>query len=285
MSEAALPYDQVVFSGGGIRCFWHGGWVTTVTEHHPLRPDRIIGVSGGALSAAAWIAGTERRLLDVMCDAFADEDANVSWHDLNKEDGLTPHQRVYCEVVETVIDAEAQERISGGPAFQVFLARPPDNLLTDLLSWLGGSAYELEKSFASRSQSQWSPRFGLKGEHVDARAAARDGRLAELVTIAATIPPVFRIQDWDGAPAIDGGMVDQSPMPEPDEGPTLVLLTRTYDDLPIAEARDFVEPSEPVVDHKIDFTEPAKLHQAWRLGENDAAAWLEQRRGPTGEET
>ena len=70
-AEAApLPYDQLVFSGGGIRCFWHGGWIEAVTAERTLTPARIIGVSGGALSGAAWLAGRERVLLEVMSKAF-----------------------------------------------------------------------------------------------------------------------------------------------------------------------------------------------------------------------
>ncbi len=272
-----FPYEQLVFSGGGIRCFWHGGWIETVTAARALQPARIIGVSGGALSGAAWLAGREQVLFDVMSEAFSDEPQNITWHDLEGDEGLTPHQRVYRSVVEKVLDEAAQAGISEGPAFQIFLGRPPEGALSDLAALLGGSAYELEKRLFARGTSDWSVKFGLSGERIDARAAAAEGRLADLVTAAATIPPVFSILDWDGAPVIDGGMVDQTPFPEPDRGRTLVLLTRSYSDLPYAPDRDFVEPSEPVLDQKIDFTDPAKLKEAWRLGQQDGAAWLAAR--------
>ncbi|MFQ6551295.1 patatin-like phospholipase family protein [Aestuariibius insulae] len=274
-----LPYEQLVFSGGGIRCFWHGGWIETVTAGRALKPARVIGVSGGALSGAAWLAGRERTLLDVMSEAFSRETSNVTWHDLEGENGLTPHQRVYRSVVEEVLDQAAQARIAEGPAFQVFLGRPPEGALSDLAALLGGSAYELEKRLFARGTSDWSVKFGLTGERIDARAAAKEGRLVDLVAAAATIPPVFSIPDWEGAPVIDGGMVDQTPFPDPDEGRTLVLSTRSYSDLPHASERDFVEPSEPVLDQKIDFTDPAKLEEAWRLGQEDGATWLAAHRG------
>ncbi|RVT82215.1 patatin-like phospholipase family protein [Rhodobacteraceae bacterium CCMM004] len=272
MDRPVLPFAQIVFSGGGIRCFWHGGWMTTVSERWSFDPARVTGVSGGALSASAWLAGAEERLLDVMSRAFRGEDANVSWHDINDEDGLTPHQRVYREVVEEVLAPPAQKRIADGPAFQILVGRPADGALTQLHALLSGAAYSAEKVLIARPDSEWAETLGLTGELIDARAAAREGRLVELVCAAATIPPVFRIPDWDGRPVIDGGMVDQAPSPEPDEGRTLVLLTRDYREIP-DDGRSYVIPSRHVLDGKIDFTDPDKLKAAWELGAADGRAW------------
>ena len=63
-------FDQLAFSGGGIRCFWHGGFLVRVGPHLGLDVKRVSGVSGGALSAAAWIGGREQDLLILMTEAF-----------------------------------------------------------------------------------------------------------------------------------------------------------------------------------------------------------------------
>ncbi len=107
-------------------------------------------------------------------------------------------------------------------------------------------------------------------------AAAREGRLADLVRFAATIPPVFEPPRWNGRAGIDGGMADQAPMPEPNEGETLVLLTRPYERLPDIEGRVYVWPSEETPADKIDFTDPQKLRDTWALGEADAEKFLAQ---------
>ena len=68
MSSAPLPYEQVVFSGGGLRCVWHGGFIEALTRDAELRPKRVTGVSGGAVSAAAWLAGCGTKLRDTLAD-------------------------------------------------------------------------------------------------------------------------------------------------------------------------------------------------------------------------
>ena len=271
---AGPPWRQIVFSGGGTRCFWHGGFLEQVQDHIDLAPERVIGVSGGALSAAAFLSDRGAALLDIMRDAFAAEDANIAWHDLNQDEGRTPHQRVYREVVETMLTENALARIADGPVFQVFLAHPPTDRLAE---WTGTAmtlAYEAELHIKGSPHFKWPGALGVTATRVDARAAARDGRLAELIVAAATIPPVFRLATWDGSPIIDGGMADQAPMPDPDEGPTLILLTREYSRMPDAPDRDYFWPSAETPADKIDFTDPDKLTETWKLGTRDGAQFV-----------
>ena len=98
----------------------------------------------------------------------------------------------------------------------------------------------------------------------------------ELICNAAVIPPVFNLQGWDGRPVIDGGMVNAAPMPEPDEGETLVLLTRSYRNLPRHPAKTWIEPSDETPADKLDFTDPSKLRRTWELGREDGKRFLEQ---------
>lgn len=68
--------EQLVFSGGGIRCFWHGGFLSGLGDKAKLAPQRVSGASGGALSAVAWIGGREQDLKMLMTEAFRLNDAN-----------------------------------------------------------------------------------------------------------------------------------------------------------------------------------------------------------------
>ena len=268
------PWRQIVFSGGGTRCFWHGGFLEVLQNRSPLSPERVIGVSGGALSASAFLAGRERDLLDIMSDAFRAEDSNVTWHDMDEDEGRTPHQRVYREVVTEMLSNAALDRIADGPVFQIFLAHPPSERAPELTGTAMTLAYEAELHLKGSPHFTWPAGLGVTSTRVDARAAARDGRLAELVVAAATIPPVFRLPIWDDRHVIDGGMADQAPMPEPDIGPTLILLTRDYPDMPDAPDRDYVWPSEETPADKIDFTDPEKLAETWQLGNRDGAQFV-----------
>ncbi|WP_421997643.1 patatin-like phospholipase family protein [Roseovarius confluentis] len=264
---------QIVFSGGGLRCFWQGGFLTRLEQVRKFTPERVTGVSGGAMAGAAWIAGIEDRLLDVMCEAFQKRDHNLDLFAADEE-GITPHQRIYCDVVETVLDEAAKERVANGPAFQIQIAHPPSTGHPTMTGTALAAAYEAELHIVGSPHFDWAEKMGLTSQLVDANQAARDGRLVELINAAAVIPPVFEPPLWGDRRVVDGGMADQAPLPDPDEGETLVLLTRPYKKLPDVPGRVYVWPSEETPADKIDFTDPQKLRDTWALGEQDAEAYL-----------
>lgn len=269
------PYDQLVLSGGGLRCFWQGGFMDAVRDEIGLEPVRIASVSGGTLSAAGFICRRGHDVLETMTTRFARNDSNIAWHTM-EDDGLTPHQRIYREVVEEVIDAEARRIIADGPSWQVLIAHPP------LHGWPKGSgsaaalAYEAELHTISSPHFSWAEKLGVSSSLVDGRAAAREERLTDLICAAATIPPVFEPPLWDGKPVIDGGMIDQAPMPDPDEGATLIALTRPYRTIPDVRGRTYLAPGEETPVDKIDFTDPEMLRRTWDIGVADGRRWLNQ---------
>lgn len=265
--------DQIVFSGGGLRCFWQGGFMTRLARDLTYRPQRVTGVSGGALAGAAWIAGIERRLLDEMCAAFETRDSNLDLFNAD-QDGITPHQDLYCGVVNRVLDDAAARRIAEGPAFQIQIAHPPDTGMPTLTGTALAATYEAELHIVGSPHFNWAEKLGLTAHLVDANAAAREGKLTELVNAAAVIPPVFEPPLWNDRRVVDGGMSDQAPMPDPNEGETLVLLTREYRKLPEIPERTYVWPGKETPADKIDFTDPQKLRDTWALGEKDAERYL-----------
>ncbi len=274
MTDNTPPFDQLVFSGGGLRCLWQGGFLDVVRDEIGLDPKRITGVSGGALSACCFIVRRGPQMRDRMCDAFAKNDSNVAWDSFD-EDGITPHQRLYRDCVEDVLDIEAQQQIADGPPFHILIGHPPLSGLPKLSGTAATLAYEAELHTVASPHFNWAEKIGLDSTRVDARKAAREGRLVDLVTAAAVIPPVFEPPLWEGRPVIDGGMADQAPMPEPDEGSTLILLTRHYSGLSPVPGRTYLEPSEPCQVDKIDFTDPDKLRETWSCGEADGRSYLE----------
>jgi hypothetical protein len=63
-------------------------------------------------------------------------------------------------------------------------------------------------------------------------------------------------------------------MPDPNEGRTLILLTRRFRHLPQSDSCLYVEPSEAVPADKIDFTNRRKIEDTWRQGASDGKAFL-----------
>ena len=280
MTRPAAKYVQIVFSGGGLRCFWHGGWMAAVERELAFSPQRVTGVSGGALSASAWLADEEDWLFERFSRALARNDANLTADDLDGDHGRSPHQRVYDAIVRDVIDADAQARIARGPAFQISVSTTGSGRGAALRALAAGGIYQAEQAVAPTPRPRLSAAGGVEQRLIDARAAARDGTLPDLVRMAATVPPAFQPDEWDGEPIYDGGMVDKAPLPDPDEGRTLALLTKRFRALPDGDGGriDYVQPSEAVLSgSKLDFTDPGLLREAWDLGERDGAAWLAAR--------
>jgi predicted acylesterase/phospholipase RssA len=282
------PYAQLVFSGGGLRCFWHGGWMEAVEARRTFAPERVTGSSGGALSAAAWLANREGHLFDRFTRALRRTDWNVTLDDMNGDDGRSPHQRVYEAIVEDVIDDAAQARIADGPVFQISVSTTGEGAGATLRAIGAGTIYQLEQMVAPTPRPRLSASAGVEQRIVDARRAARDRRLPDLIRMAATVPPAFRAEAWDGPdteggePIYDGGMVDKAPLPEPDAGQTLVLLTKRFRALPDDDPNriHYVQPSETVLSgSKLDFTDPGLLREAWDQGHRDGEAWLKTHQG------
>lgn len=275
--EDRLAFEQLVFSGGGTRCFWHGGFLEVVAPAIGLAPERVVGVSGGALSAAAMISGRAQELRRVMIERFETVDSNIDLHALQEGHSITPHQRIYREIVAAVLDdEEARQRVANGPAFQVQIGHPPSEAAPRASTVPLFTLYEAEMRVRGTPHLRWCQAAGLRAELVDARQAARDGRLCELICAAAVIPPVFKIAIWDGQQVIDSGMADKAPMPRPDRGRTLVLLTREFRNTPKDPRRLYVAPSRETPADKIDFTDPEKLRKTWELGRRDGEAFLER---------
>ncbi|MCQ0990564.1 patatin-like phospholipase family protein [Jiella marina] len=274
MSEPA-PFEQLVFSGGGTRCFWHGGFLETVRDELKLKPERIAGVSGGALSAACFIGDRDQKLLQTMGAAFDERDYNFSidWDEFD-ENGLTPHQQMYRQVVRETLDKEAIEAICDGPSFEVLLAHPPHSRFARLTTFPMMMAYLADLSIRSTPHVVFPEKLGADQELVDARQAARDGKLVDLICNAAVIPPVFNLQGWNGKKVIDGGMTSKAPMPSNYHGRTLVLLTRKFRNLPKHPDRVYVEPSDSVPADKIDFTDRDKIVATWNAGIEDGKLFL-----------
>jgi predicted acylesterase/phospholipase RssA len=263
-------YDQLSFSGGGLRCFWQGGALDVLREYREVKPQRIAAASGGALSAACFVSECGDRLIESFAEELEKREHNFEADpDADDIEDLTPHQELYARVVGDVIDKAACERIANGPPFEVLLARPPQKLPTRWAATLTVLLYEADKALRSTPHGRWAQAAGAREIRVDARKAAREGNLVDLVCLAATIPPVFDIRQWRGEPVIDAGTVDNAPMPEPDEGYTLVLLTRAYRNLPHLDRRTYIHPSESTPASKIDFTDAQALRATYRQGRED----------------
>lgn len=267
-------FDQLVFSGGGTRCFWQGGFLEATREPLDLQPQRVTGVSGGALSAACFVADCGKHLLENMQSAFENIEQNIDLWDKGPGDKLTPHQRLYRQVVESTLDSSAQKAIAAGPQLQVLLAHPPSSRFPKASAIPLFLAYALDISLRSTPDLVMPQWFGLTPERVDARNAAKEGNLVDLICNAAAIPPVFDLPGWNGQKVMDGALASKAPVPVPDRGRTLLLLTRRFRHLPDHPDRVYVTVSDETPADKLDFTDGDKIERTWQLGKQDGERFL-----------
>src|SRR5437763_43397 len=117
-----------------------------------------------------------------------------------------------------------------------------------------------------------------------ARSAASPPELDDVAEMHAVLlassgaPPFIPATDVKGAPAFDGGLVDNVPVEplapiEAAGGRTLVLLTRVYKDVPAVAGRTYVQPSEKINLSQFDITNPDGIRAAYELGLRDGAAF------------
>lgn len=118
------PFSQLVMSGGGLRCLWQGGFLDIARDPLSLSPQRVIGVSGGALSAAGFLAHCRGDVLDRFLDLARSTDHNLGFDQVN-QDGRTLHQSANRRVVGDCLTRDRQETIAGAPHFQILIACPP----------------------------------------------------------------------------------------------------------------------------------------------------------------
>lgn len=241
-----------------------------------LDPKRISGVSGGALSAACFIADCGQALLRNMGEAFDRTDYNFDPFNRDSQTGLTPHQEVYREVVQQTIDESAERKIADGPQFQVLLAYPPSTRFPKWSTIPLMAAYIADLKIRSNPFLKYTGWAGLTSELVDAKQAAKDGKLVDLICNAAVIPPVFNLQGWNHKNVVDGGLACKAPLPEPNEGRSLVLLTRKFRNKPVDPNLVYAEVSSSTPADKLDFTNRKELEQTWDMGREDGQAFLKR---------
>ena len=125
-------YDQVVFSGGGTRCMWQGGFMDVLRAEVPIMPKRVTGVSGGVCTGCGFLTHRGTRVRDTFIERFEQHDRNIPLHEpFDDETGNSPHQKIYREIVQDCFgDNEAHKAIAEGPEYHVLLARPDRPLWT-----------------------------------------------------------------------------------------------------------------------------------------------------------
>ncbi|MDR5853283.1 patatin-like phospholipase family protein [Caballeronia sp. LZ062] len=276
-------FDQVVFAGGGNRCWWQAGFWNVVQPELSLRPRIIAGISAGAATACMLYTNDARWVMRYYADVLRSNTKNAYWGNLLRGQSVFPHYRIYRQALLDIF-AERFGELASAPEIRIGVSHLPRWLGAHSAVAAGLVAYNIEKYVRKTLHPTLGQALGFHPEFVTAQECATIEDLADLILQSSSTPPFTPILRRNGRPVLDGGMVDNVPVSALDASPgrVLVMVTRLYPRermfvVPHGEQRRlYVQPSRKVPISSWDYTSPSQMEHAYELGRADGEDFLER---------
>ncbi|MBF0449721.1 MAG: patatin-like phospholipase family protein [Candidatus Magnetomorum sp.] len=277
-----LPYNAVVFSGGGCRCFWETGFYQVLSEAYSFVPNVLAGVSTGATMACMVSARRIQEGVQFFKDITRKNQKNFYIHHLFTQKPFFPHYEMYLQAIYHILDDKAFHAIKHGPDIRVLLSHPPGCLGNISGACVGFFAYSLEKMLFEPLHPKFPTQIGYRAKVVSIRSCPTKKTLANLLLQSSCTPPIIPLLKRDGKPVYDGGLIDNVPtriINTPRQN-TLIFLTRKYseDKIPKIKGRTYVQPSGPIPIKKWDYTSPDGIQKTFDMGRKDAETFIKDKR-------
>ncbi len=271
-----INFDNLVFAGGGNRCFWQGGFWKTVTKELDLKPKRIASVSAGSAISCALFSNSMEATLENTKTTLSRNKKNRYLRNLFTDQPVHPHSSLYRDIIKQSLSNEGLKTLHQGPVNNILLAHIPNWLGPRSAVLMGLGAYQLEKKLTQPVHPKLGRKLGFESEFVAAQECQTVDELADIMLSSSCTPPFTPLMYRKGRPVLDGGMVDNVPIHgvENEPGKTLVLLTRPYKNLPQHPERVYVQPSVKLPVVSWDYTNPGGVQAAYDQGVKDAQSFL-----------
>lgn len=269
----------LTLAGGGNRAFYQLGLLDGWWERLGPRLGTVACCSAGACIAVIVLSGRREETLAYWKSRRDGVTRNFEWHRLLAGRRPTPHFPIYRDTMRFALADGGLERLRSAPfPIEVLVAAPPPGLPMPFAVPLGLGAYSLERWLnPGRLHPGVGRRLGFEPVVRDLREARSVEEAADLVLASSATPPFTPVGRVDGAPVLDGGVVDNAPAFVAERGDRawdghLVLLTRPYPPGSVGRrgGRWYHCPSEPVPVNRWDYTRPERIDGAITLGRRDA---------------
>lgn len=278
-------FEQVVFAGGGHRCWWQAGFWDEAASAIGLTPRRIAGVSAGAATACMIYANDSRAALDYYDGALRNNSRNAYWGNLwRRGQPVFPHNGIYRAAIRHLLGGDNFHRLlRTAPDIYVQFARLPRWLGPRSAVLVGLTAYNVEKYWKKSLHPVYGRRLGFTPEVVRVQDCRDEDELISLIIASSCTPPFTPIEYRGGRPTLDGGMVDNVPVDafaglgDDAPTPTLVLTTRRYAGRPTVFRighRTYVQPSVKVPASSWDYTSAHLYRRTYEQGREDGGAFV-----------
>ncbi len=276
------PFDQVVFAGGGNRCWWQAGWWDTVAPALQLRPRVITAISAGAATACMVYAHDSQATMAYYREVLADNRRNAHWGNLFRNERVFPHYGIYRTALLSIFGDGRLPLLQDAPEIRIGVAHIPRWSGPRLAVAAGLLAYNIDKHVLKTLHPRLGRKLGFRPEFVRAQDCESPAQLADLLLQSASTPPFTPVLRREGRAVLDGGLVDNVPVDALDATPgnVLVLVTRLYPrprrfvTHTQGQRRLYVQPSRRVPISSWDYTRPEAMTHAYDLGRRDGEGFL-----------
>jgi predicted acylesterase/phospholipase RssA len=274
-------FDQVVFAGGGNRCWWQAGFWDVVQPELNLRPRVITGISAGAATACMLYTNHAHWVMDYYAHALRDNKKNAYWGNVLRGQSVFPHYRIYRQALLDIFSDQFPS-LQSAPEIRIGVSHLPRWLGARSVVVAGLIAYNIEKYVRKTLHPTLGQALGFHPEFVTAQECATVEDLADLILQSSSTPPFTPVLRRNGRPVLDGGMVDNVPVGalDPSAGMVLVMVTRLYPRPQMFvvphgdQQRVYVQPSRKVPISSWDYTSPSQMQHAYDLGRADGEQFL-----------
>lgn len=279
----ATDFANVVFAGGGNRCFWQAGFWSVAAAALDLQPSRVAAVSAGAAVACALFSGSFDYGFARFKDAIAENHRNIHLRNVLDQRSIFPHGRMYRDAILACVDQKAIARLHRGPDIRLLVSQPPAWASPRLALLLGMIATGIDFCRPACVHSSVGRCIGFKPAFVPVRDCGTPEALADLILASSCAPPLIPQARCNGVAVLDGGLVGNVPTEGIAQacGETLVLLTRRYEYLPEVAGRTYVQPSQAIPVAAWDYTNHRALQATFELGRWDGEAFCSSIRART----
>lgn len=276
--------DWLVFSGGGNRCWWQAGVISGLLKSNWALPSRLTGTSAGASIAAAFLTSTTQNALAACLYLYGNTQKIFSWSLRSVRSPQFAHKKIYPAWVSSIITDETFQIAKHSlTQLDIAITRPSRWLGLTGSIFAGTAAYLIDKKVSNTLHPRLPLYMGLKQEFVSLNGCSSFSEAHTLLCAAAAAPPFMPARLVSGGHAIDGGYVDNAPVPAQtlkERQKTLVLLTRHYPRLPRLfefQNRCYFQPGQKIPVSTWDCTHKATVLDAFNLGSLDVQNMLKQR--------
>lgn len=273
-----MAFDNIVFAGGGNRCFWQAGFWKTLNSELNLNPNHVASVSAGSAISCAIFSGCMEQTLENTKEVMGRNKKNRYLKNLFNDQDVYPHSALYRQIVKQSLSEQSLKTLHQGPVNHILVAHIPRWLGPKSAVLVGLGAYQLEKKLRQPVHPTYGRKLGFKSEFILSTHCQTVDELCDAMISSSCTPPFTPLMYRNNKPVLDGGMVDNVPVHGVDgyTGNTLVLLSRPYKKLPTISGRVYAQPSRPVDIQSWDYTNPKGVQSSYDQGLEDGFTFLKQ---------